>query len=118
MEGRCCWHRSRYRPTCVHHLGARFQTAEPVNIKNFEEQEEYVYSDFLKEHGIVSLTNVPVLIEGAAWGVLEVDSTVPRDFSEDTTDFLTAAAAMIGTFVLSATMRDLYEEARLDGRSG
>ena len=56
--------------------GRAFQTAEAVNIKNFTDQEEYVYSDFLKEHGIVSLTNVPVLIDGAAWGVLEVDSTV------------------------------------------
>ena len=92
--------------------GRAFQTAEPVNIKNFAEQEEYVYSDFLKEHGIVALTNVPVLIDGAAWGVLEVDSTVPRDFSEDTTDFLTAAAAMIGTFVQRHNARP-DEEARL-----
>jgi two-component sensor histidine kinase len=38
-----------------------------------------------------------VLTNGAAWGVLEVDSTAPRDFTEDTTDFLTAAAALIGT---------------------
>jgi len=79
--------------------GRAFQTAEPVIIKNFNEQEEYVRSDFLKEHGIISLTNVPVLIEGAAWGGLEVDSTTPRDFSEDTSDFLTAAAALIGTFI-------------------
>ena len=49
--------------------GRAFQTAEPVTIKNFNEQEEYVRSDFLKEHGIISLTNVPVLIDGAAWGV-------------------------------------------------
>ena len=92
--------------------GRAFQTAEPVSIKNFEGQEEYVYSDFLKEHGIVALTNVPVLIDGAAWGVLEVDSTEPRDFSEDTTDFLTAAAGMIGTFVQRHNARP-DEEARL-----
>lgn len=79
--------------------GRAFQTAEPVNIKNFNEQDEYVRSDFLKEHGIISLINVPVLIDGAAWGVLEADSTTPRDFSEDTTDFMTAAAAVIGAFV-------------------
>ena len=79
--------------------GRAFQTAEPVIIKNFNEQDEYVRSDFLKEHGIISLINVPVLIDGAAWGVLEVDSTTPRDFSEDTTDFMMAAAALIGAFV-------------------
>jgi len=91
--------------------GRTFQTAEPVSIKNLSEQEEYVYSDLLKEHGIISLTNVPVLIDGAAWGVLEVDSTTLRDFTEDTTDFLTAAAALIGTFVRHNARPD--EEARL-----
>jgi two-component system, sensor histidine kinase PdtaS len=79
--------------------GRAFQTAEAVTIKNFKEQEEYIRSDFLKQHDIISLTNVPVLIDAAAWGVLEVDSTTPRGFSEDTTDFLTAVAALIGAFV-------------------
>jgi len=79
--------------------GRAFQTAEPVIVKNLNEQHEFVLSDFLKEHGIISLANVPVLTDGAAWGVLEVDSTIPRDFSEDTTDFLSAAAALIGAFV-------------------
>jgi two-component sensor histidine kinase len=76
--------------------GRAFQTAEPVSIKDLNEQEEYTYSNLLKEHGIVSLTNVPVLTNAAAWGVLEVDSTTARDFTEDTTDFLTAVAAIIG----------------------
>jgi two-component system, sensor histidine kinase PdtaS len=91
--------------------GRAFQTAEPVTIKDFSEQKEYVRSDFLKEHGIVAVANVPVLIDGAAWGVLEVDSTTPRDFTEDTTYFLTAAAALIG-IVLRHIARP-NEEARL-----
>jgi two-component sensor histidine kinase len=91
--------------------GRTFQTAEPVSIKDLGEQEEYVLSDLLKEHGIISLTNVPVLIDGAAWGVLEVDSTTPRDFTEDTTDFLTAVAALIGTVLRHNARPD--EEARL-----
>jgi two-component sensor histidine kinase len=90
--------------------GRAFQTAEPVIIKDFSKQEEYVRSDLLKEHGIVSVSNVPVLTNGAAWGVLEVDSTAPRDFTEDTTVFLTAAAALIGT-VLRHNARP--EEARM-----
>ncbi len=56
------------------------------------------------------MSNVPVLINGAAWGVLEVDSTAARDFTEDTTDFLTAAAALIGTVVRHSARP---EEARL-----
>jgi two-component sensor histidine kinase len=91
--------------------GRTFQTAEPVSVNNLTEQEEYLHSDLLKDHGIISLTNVPVLIDGAAWGVLEVDSTCPRDFTEDTTDFLTAAAALIGTVLRHNARPD--EEARL-----
>jgi signal transduction histidine kinase len=41
--------------------GRAFLTAEPVTIKNLNEQHEYVASNFLKEHGILSLANVPVL---------------------------------------------------------
>ena len=55
--------------------GRAFQTAEPISITDLDEQKEYAHSELLKEHGIVSLTNVPILIDGAAWGVLEVDST-------------------------------------------
>ncbi|WP_420737596.1 GAF domain-containing protein [Bradyrhizobium japonicum] len=76
--------------------GRAFQTAEPVSIRDFADQNEFVRSEFLAEHGIVAVSNVPILIGGAAWGVLEVDSTEPRDFSQDTTEFLTAAAALIG----------------------
>lgn len=91
--------------------GRAFQTAEPVSIKDFREQDEYVASDFLKEHGIISVANVPVLIGGAAWGVLEVDSTSPRDFSEDTSDFLSSAAGLIGSVLRHHAQPD--KEARL-----
>jgi signal transduction protein with GAF and PtsI domain len=89
--------------------------AEPVSIKDLPEQQEYAYSNLMKEHGIISLTNVPVLTDGAAWGVLEVDSTTTRDFTEDTTDFLTAAAALIGA-VLRHSARP-GEESTFDGCS-
>jgi GAF domain len=69
------------------------------NIRNFDEQQDFIISDLLRQHHIVSLVNVPVLTAGAAWGVLEIDSTSPRDFSQDTIEFLTAAAAFIAAFV-------------------
>jgi two-component system, sensor histidine kinase PdtaS len=92
--------------------GRSFQTAQPVVIKNFQAQDDFVHSGLLQDHGIVSLVNVPVLIEGAAWGVLEVDSTRPRDFSQDTIEFLTATAALIGAF-LQSHRGELSEGARL-----
>jgi two-component sensor histidine kinase len=79
--------------------GRSFQTGEPVVIGNLAQQDEFVPGHMLIEHGIVSLANTPILIDGAAWGVLEIDSTVPRDFSQDTVDFLTAVGALIGSYV-------------------
>ena len=79
--------------------GRAFQTGEAISIRNFDEQDEYELSPLLKEHDIVSLVNAPVLIGGSAWGVLEVDSTTPREFGPDTCDFLTAAGTLIGTCV-------------------
>jgi len=79
--------------------GRSFQTGEPLIIKDFAAQEEFVRSGILADHGIVSLANTPILIDGAAWGVLEVDSTVPRDFSQDTVEFLAAVGTLVGTFV-------------------
>jgi two-component sensor histidine kinase len=92
--------------------GRCFQTAQPGVIKNFQEEDDFVHSGLLQEHGIISLVNVPVLIGGAAWGVLEVDSTRERDFSEDTIEFLTATAALIGAF-LQRQPQEPGEAARL-----
>jgi two-component sensor histidine kinase len=79
--------------------GRAYRTGEPVTIRDFADQSEFTRSEFLADHDIVSLSNVPIFIDGAAWGVLEVDSTTPRNFSEDTTDFLMAAGALIGAFL-------------------
>lgn len=82
--------------------GRSYQTAEPAIIADVPAAEaggDYLISDVLKEHGIVSIANVPILIDGAAWGVLEVDSSTKCDFSEDTLDFMTAAGAVIGLIV-------------------
>jgi len=83
--------------------GRTFQTAEPALIPDTGDAPDFTISEVLKEHGIVSLANVPVLIDGAAWGVLEVDSTTHRDFSQDTLVFMTAAAALIGAAVQRQT---------------
>src|SRR5262249_48109170 len=77
--------------------GQAFQTAEPVVVQNFGEHEDYELSSMLTGHGIASLANAPIMVDGAAWGVLEVDSTTPRDFSDDTSAFLIAAGALIGS---------------------
>ena len=77
--------------------GRAYLTAEPVAIVDCAKAPDFVLSAMLREHGIVSLANVPILTGSAAWGVLEVDSTTRRDFGADTLAFMIAAAAIIGS---------------------
>jgi two-component sensor histidine kinase len=79
--------------------GRAFQTGEPVVIGDAAKAPEFKFSPVLKEHGIVALANVPVMAGGATWGVLEVDSTEPRQFSSDTVTFLSAAATIVGLVI-------------------
>jgi two-component system, sensor histidine kinase PdtaS len=77
--------------------GRAFQTAEPTILASLGQVPGWVTPTLLKEHGIVSLANVPIMADGAAWGILEVDSATPRDFSQDTIEFLSAVGSLIGS---------------------
>jgi two-component system, sensor histidine kinase PdtaS len=91
--------------------GRAFQTGEPVVIPDTAQAPEFTISPVLQEHGIVSLANVPVLIEGAAWGVLEVDGTAPRDYSAETLNFMHAASTTIGVAIQRAQIAKAETEA-------
>ncbi len=77
--------------------GRSVQTAAPVMAEDIRASREYRLSPLLRDHGVVSLLNVPVMIDGSNWGVLEVDSSEPRAFDEGDVGFLTACANIIGT---------------------
>ncbi|GIL38909.1 sensor histidine kinase [Roseiterribacter gracilis] len=79
--------------------GRAFRTAEPVILHDLGDAPDFVISPTLKEHDIVSLANVPILVDGAAWGVLEADSTSLRDFSSDTMQFMMTAATIVGSSI-------------------
>jgi GAF domain-containing protein len=76
--------------------GRSIQTAAPVIIEDLPHDSEYRRSPILREHGVVSLLNVPVMIDGQTWGVLEVDAEEPRRFDDADVGFLTTHANMIG----------------------
>jgi two-component sensor histidine kinase len=76
--------------------GRAFQTGAPVNIENFAGAREFRIPEVLREHSIVSMVNVPVMINGVTWGVLEVDSTRPHKFDEWDISFLTIVANIMG----------------------
>jgi two-component system, sensor histidine kinase PdtaS len=90
--------------------GRAFQTGQPVVIPDIRKAKDYQASPILLDHGIVSLLNVPLQIDGAAWGVFEADSTQPCNYSADTQDFLMTA----GWIVASGIRREQVARAHTD----
>ena len=76
--------------------GRALQSRQPVCIDDLPNAPGFRYSPLLREHGIVSLLNVPVAADGIVWGVLEVDSGTPRHFGKDDVVFLMALANILG----------------------
>jgi two-component sensor histidine kinase len=79
--------------------GRALQTARPVTVDDFSTNTDLRIPSILAEHTIFSATNVPVMIGSMVWGILEVDSTRPRAFTGDDTDFLNAFAGFLGVAI-------------------
>ena len=90
-------------------VGRAFQTAQAVLIEDISKSKGFRLSEVLRNHGIVSLVNVPILMGGAAWGVIEADSSALRGFSEESLSFMKAVASLI-----SGVVRRMEAEGALD----
>ncbi|MBL6081847.1 GAF domain-containing protein [Belnapia sp. T18] len=76
--------------------GRALQVRQAVVIDDVPNDPDFRYAPVLRKHGIVSALNVPVVIDGSVWGVLEVDSETPRHFGADDTQFLSGLANVLG----------------------
>eukprot|EP01037_Dinobryon_pediforme_P005713 gene5713-5776_t len=76
--------------------GRAYQTRQPNVIDDLPTDREFRYSGVLRSHNIVSLLQAPIAVNGAVWGVMEVDSDTPRHFGADDTQFLCALANTLG----------------------
>ncbi|MFH5923461.1 sensor histidine kinase [Roseomonas xinghualingensis] len=76
--------------------GQALRTRTPNLIGDASHDREFRYAPALREHGIISLVNVPVVVDGDVWGVLEVDSEAPFSFGPDDVHFLLALGSMLG----------------------
>jgi two-component system, sensor histidine kinase PdtaS len=88
--------------------GRSYLTNEPIRITDIRQSEEFDYSDLLREHGVISLVNVPIAWDGHTYGVLEIDSRSFTDFLDDTIQFLHGFA----NFLAAAIQRKRQEEER------
>jgi two-component system, sensor histidine kinase PdtaS len=94
--------------------GRAIQTGQPTVIEDLVNDEEYRLSGLLKEHDIRALVNVPVFVEGTCWGVLEVDTTQPQTFTQDTSQFLEAVAQLIAARIRRAERRQAAVQVRAE----
>lgn len=88
--------------------GRALLTREPIRITDIRQTEEFDYSDLLRDHGVISLVNVPIAWDGHVYGVLEIDSRSFIDFLDDTIHFLHGFA----NFLAAAIQRKRHEEER------
>jgi two-component sensor histidine kinase len=80
-------------------IGHALALSEPVAVQDYGEQKKYEFPLILKDHGCVSSVNVPVRTDSGTFGVLEIDHTSPRTFSNDDIYFLTGLGNTIAQAV-------------------
>jgi len=76
--------------------GRSLQTGAPVVCIDIRNDPEFRYADVLREHGIISVCNVPILVDGKHWGVLEVDTEAKTSFEDFDIHSLSIFADIIG----------------------
>ena len=76
--------------------GRSLQTGAPVVCEDIRNDPEFRYADVLRDHGIISVLNVPIFIDGSHWGVLEVDTVEKTVFEEFEVHSLSVFADIIG----------------------
>jgi PAS domain S-box-containing protein len=97
--------------------GHALKTGAPMISPDIASELRFEYPEFLRDNGVKAIANVPIvgLKEKAPFGILEVDSRKPREFTEDDTTFLSTYANLISAgverFRITGDLRD--REARL-----
>jgi two-component sensor histidine kinase len=95
-----------WRPGVVGHVsfgadrhsapGRSLQTGQPVVVLDIRHDPDFRYAELLREHGIVSVCNVPIFVNGSHWGVLEVDTEEKTEFDDFEVHSLSIFANIIG----------------------
>jgi two-component sensor histidine kinase len=76
--------------------GFALRTGKPVISNHLENEQRFRTPELLVQHGIRRAMNVILQGDGSPYGVLEVDSRSPGEFSEHDVAFLQGAANILG----------------------
>jgi signal transduction histidine kinase len=81
--------------------GFALSTGEPVFSDDIATETRFEYADFIKDNGVRAIINVIILgaEDKPPFGILQVDSRVPRHFGEADTKFLRGYANLIAAAV-------------------
>ncbi len=92
--------------------GFALHSGKPVISVDEGKEYRFTYADFLKRHGVKAIVNVPIpgLRGRQAFGLLQVDSRVPRGFNEDDINFLTGYANLLASAVDRLLMFDNMQD--------
>jgi two-component sensor histidine kinase/putative methionine-R-sulfoxide reductase with GAF domain len=91
--------------------GRSMQTGAPVVVEDIANDPEFRYADVLHEHGIVSVLNVPIMVDGTHWGVLEIDTVEKTVFDEFEVHSLAIFANILGLSLAKDAARAAAAEA-------
>jgi two-component sensor histidine kinase len=83
--------------------GRAYETGEPVIIRDVRDANNLALPDFYPQHGIISTIDVVIAaLEGAPYGVLEIDSPRLHQYDEHDINFLTGFANVLAEAVARA----------------
>lgn len=73
---------------------------KPVITQNIHQEERFTVPEFMKKAGVITLANMPIFVPGRkAYGLLQVDATEPRDFTDEDSEFLRTYATILGPVI-------------------
>lgn len=80
--------------------GYALDRGEPVISRDINDENRFEFADFLIDHGVVSLVNVPIYLPGRKpYGLLQVDSSEMRKFGDTDIQFLRTYATILGPVI-------------------
>jgi GAF domain-containing protein len=76
------------------------ELSRPVISADIHTEDRFEFAQFLKDHGVVSLVNVPIILPGGTpYGLLQVDSCQHRHFDQNDIEFLRTYAMILGPVI-------------------
>ena len=105
--------------------GHALQTGQPAISVNIDTETRFQYPEFIKAAGVKALVNVIIIgpDEKHPYGILQVDSRQPREFTEHDTNFLRSYANLLAAAVERFRIRGAkavlgWDEAEVVGQQG